>query len=87
MNPLLLIKVLDLTMLAVTAGMTYMEARAKNRPTIEAIERLKSQALLGEVDEAEFATQVDELVRVATSARKAAKAAAPVPEGYSRSIL
>ena len=78
------IKLLDLAMLGVTAGMSYVDARNRNESTIVEIERLRSKLLLGEtLDEADEG-KLDLLVRQAQAARKAAKDSVPVPDGYRR---
>ncbi len=79
-----IIKLLDLAMLGITAGVSYMDARKHNAEIITEIEKLRSKLLLGEelsdTDEARLGV----LVEQAQAKRKAAKAAVPAPDGYTR---
>jgi len=79
-----IIKLLDLAMLGVTAGMSYMAARDKNESVILEIESIRSKLLLGETLDKADEARIASLVQQAQAARKAAKDSVPVPDGYRR---
>ena len=86
MDPLLAVKLIDLAIMAISAGLKYSEAYAKNEGAFDRLETARTKALLGEITEAELHSVLDEAIPTAQAARKAAKAAVPVPDGYTRGI-
>lgn len=83
MNPLIILKLLDLAMLGFTAYDRYREAQSQNDATSEAIDRLRKQILTGEVDTEEALAMIDEMIGSTISRRHAAFAALPKPTGHS----
>jgi len=84
MEAMVIVKLLDLALLGITAGMSYAAARDKNEAVILEIEAMRSKVLLGEkLDEADEA-RLSVLVEQAQQARKEARARVPVPDDYQR---
>ena len=83
MNPLIVLKLLDLAMLGFTAYENYQEQRSQNDLISEELDVLRKQILLGEVDNEEALAAIDQLIGGVIGRRRAAFEALPKPPGHS----
>jgi len=79
MNPVLVLKVLDLAMLGFAAFERYQSLQTEGAATLDTIERIRRQVLLGEIDQAEAVKQIEGLTDAISARRRAAFAALPKP--------
>jgi hypothetical protein len=79
MNPVLVLKVLDLAMLGFAAFERYQSLQTEGDATLNTIERIRRQVLLGEIDQAEAMKQIEGLTDAISVRRRAAFAALPQP--------
>ncbi len=74
-----MVKLIDLALIGISAGMSYADARDANRATFEGLEKIRGKVLLGEQLTPTEVADADRLIEAAQKARKAARAAVPVP--------
>ena len=79
MNPLVVLKLLDLAMLGFTAWERYQEHAAVNREASERVAELRRKILVGEMSDEDAMAEIDAMITLMQSQRRAAFAALPKP--------
>lgn len=79
----LMIKIIDLAVIGVSAGMSYADTKRKNGAVITELESIRSKVLLGDELTEDDSARMSTLINQAQAARKAARDRVKVPESYA----
>lgn len=79
MNPLVILKLLDLAMLGFTAWEKYAANQADNKETATRVAELRRRVLVGEISDEDALAEIDAMIGEMQGKRRAAFAKLPRP--------